>query len=722
MILSLIAALFVLLVAAFWSFQGVFSAAIMLVETIVALMVAFGYYEPLAGLVTEYIPEYANGSALVVLFAGTLTALRLLTDKFIPNNVQFPMPVDRAGGGLLGLLTGLLLIGTTLTGVQMLPLGPAPLGFQRVSFDPPGRRAVWLNPDGFAVGMASLLSTGRFGGEPLERAHPDLLGELATTNMGFQVESRRLLPPNSVVVKNYWQVDAIDSVTQTQQGETWKRDFAKSPPEDSSRKYMIVRLAIDGVAADKTDGTSEPSVVRFTPVQFRLVGKAAEGAVSPVVCASGLSDIFSEKIGAKLDPYRAQRVVKWKADQRFGLGNDNAAALSKDGKYQIDVAFEVSPDFSPWYVQFKSNARAEITPSQMLKKPPPTLEPPKPPPPKKGKKTEEDEDEDEAGGESTKKGDEAAGKKETAKPSEDSEDEEDEEGSSTKTKAKQPSKKDESSDEEEDEDSSGDAKPAKAKKATKKDDSEGESDDESSDDESKPAKSKPKAKKPADDDEESGTEEKSDGEQSAAATPKKPKVGDKPAGRTNVASAVEEATGVSSKLPVKIKKSDVPGGALSGGKLKEGHFVVEGVGGKINKGESVSEFVVPDDLVMVQIGAEKNFAGSTLGQALEFAKQALAQIFVTSEGGDQYFALGVYTAATVNGQRVLELQYWPEKREEMPERALEPARRLTTNLLKTAANQNDLKMGFLFLVPRGTHLVKFNTTSRNGQAIDIDAK
>jgi len=642
MILSLIAALFVLLVAAFWAFQGVFSSAIMLIETIVALMVAFGYYEPLAGLMTEYIPEYAHATALVALFAVTLTVLRLLTDKFIPGNVQFPMPVDRAGGGLLGLLTGLLLIGTTLTGVQMLPVGPAPLGFERISFDPPARRAIWLNPDGFAVGMASLLSSGRFGGEPLERAHPDLLGELATSNMGFQVESRRILPANAVTVKNYWMADSIDSVTQTQQGEGWKRDFAKAPPEDPSHKFLIARLLIDGVAADKTDSPAEPQLVRFTPAQFRLVGRAAEGAgAPPVFVAAGLSDIFSEKIGAKLDPYRAQRVVKWKADQRFAVGSDNAAALSKDGKYQVDVAFEVPAETSPWYVQFKSGARVELSPSQLLKKPPPTLEPPKPPPPKK------------------KKGDAAGEKKESTPPAGD----------------------------EDEEESGGDDQSKKTKQ--------------SSDDED---------------------EDESDSDEAAASHSSKPKVGEKAAGRTNVANAVEEATGVSAKLPVPLKRSDVPASALAAGKFKEGHVVVEGVGGKVPKSEAVTQFAVPEDLVMVQIGAEKNFAGSTLGQALEFAKRTLAQIFVTSESGDQFFALGVYTAATVNGKRILELQYWPEKREEMPERALEPARRLTTNLLKTAANQNDLKMGFLFLVPKGTHLVKFSTTSRNGQAIDIQVE
>jgi hypothetical protein len=313
------------------------------------------------------------------------------------------------------------------------------------------------------------------------------------------------------------------------------------------------------------------------------------------------------------------------------------------------------------------------------------LQPPKPPP-KKGKKVKSEEADEDESDETPKKPGAADSKKESATPSAD-EDEDEEESPPAKAKSGTPSKKDDAAENEDDE-SGGDEKPAKAKK---------KSDDE-------------------------GDEEAKSDEDAEAAAPKKPKVGEKAAGRTNVADAIEEATGVSAKLPVALKRSDVPSSALAAGKFKEGHVVVEGVGGKVPKSEAVTQFAVPEDLVMVQIGAAKTFAGSTLGQALEFAKQTLAQIFVTSEAGDQYFALGVYTAATVNGKRILELQYWPEKREQVPERALEPSKRLTTNLLKTAANQNNLKMGFLFLVPKGAHLVKFNTTSRNGQPIDIQVE
>src|SRR5262249_24186490 len=255
MILSLLAALFVVLVAAFWAFQGLFSSAIMLIETIAAIMVAFGYYEPLNNLWAEHIPEYGPGLALCVLFVVTLVVLRVAADKLIPTNVQFPLPVDRAGGGVLGLVIGLLLIGTTLVGIQLLPIGPTLLGFERLSTQAPGKRnSVWLNPDGFAVSMAGLLSSGRFGSETsFETSHPEYLADIGATNAGFQTESRRFMPSSVLTAKNYWKLDAIDQVSQQLNGEKWQREFTKAPPDDPSKRYLIVRVSLGSSAADKSE-------------------------------------------------------------------------------------------------------------------------------------------------------------------------------------------------------------------------------------------------------------------------------------------------------------------------------------------------------------------------------------------------------------------------------------------------------------------------------------
>lgn len=607
MILSLIAALFVLLVAAFWAFQGVFSSAIMLFETIAAVMIAFGFYEPLAAFLADKIPEYHSAVALVLIFVVTLVLLRLATDKLIAGNVQFPLPVDRAGGALLGLLTGLLVIGMALIGVQMLPVGPELLGFQRIPPQTPkARNTVWLNPDGFTIGLVNLLSSGRFGGTTVfADARPAFLEDLAANNLGVQVESRRDVPPQSLAARNYWFLNSIDEVLQQRSGDKWQREFKSVQPDDPARHYLVVRVGLDASAADEPGEGSTARVIRFTPAQFRIVGRVGEAGAPSWHMACGLSDLFSENQGFKLARHRALgRIVRWPIDQPFALANDNAAELLKDGKYVFDVAFEVPQDFKPIFVEFKSGARAELNQKMALAKPPPAEKPP--------------------------------------------------------------------------------AKPA------------------------------PKPRTPADEDEE---EEEEESEQETA-QPAKPKVGEKPPGRTSVATAIEERTGVSSKLPMPLKRSAFPASGVKGGKFAEGHIVFNPAEASASAAENVTEFAVPGDVRMVQIGAEAVFAGSLPGQVLEYAKRAIAQISIESDSGERYFAIGVYTAATIGGKRILEIQYWPEA--DVPERCLEPANHLKPNLLRTAADQGNLKMGFVFLVPPGTHIVKFHSSPRNSQEVNIE--
>lgn len=638
MTLSLLATLFVLLIAAFWAFQGLFSSALMLIETIVAVMVAFGFYEPLAATFSQHVPELAEPIALMAIFLATLVALRLATDRYLTGSAKFPMPIDRAGGGLLGLLSGLMCVGTVLVAVQMLPLGREILGFSRLDARAPAsRNSIWLNPDGFVVGLVNMLSSGRFGGaSSFAAAPPEFLTDLAARNFGVQTESRRVVPASCVAVQKYWRVDSVDAVEQQQSGDKWTRTFSKVVPDDPSRKFLVVRVQVDGVAADTTEEAGAVKMVRFTPAQWRIVGRGGDGRASGWAMASALSDIFSEKDSYVIDATRAGRLVKWPLDQHFGLSADNGKHLLKDGRYLLDVAFEVPADFEPWFIEFKHGARVELTKAHSADKPQPwPLSSPAP-----------------------------------AKPG-----------------AKPP------------------AKPAGKPKADADEDGE----------EDEPAK--PAPKKPASDEDEE-EEEQEEEQPPAKPAAKKPTVGEKQQGRTNVASAIEERTGISPKLPVRLKRGDFPASALRGGKFAEGHIVVNSPGQGVKSSDAVTDFQVPDDMRLLHIGAEATFAGSTLGQALEFAKRAVSQIFVTAEDGATYFAIGVYTAATINGQRVLEMQYWPEA--EVPERALQPPKTLKPNLLRTAADQNDLKMGFLFLVPPGAHIVKFNTSPRGGQTVDIE--
>jgi len=75
-------------VAFFQTIQGAFSALLMLVLTLLSAAVAVNFYGPIS---REYllanIPDYADATALVVLFAATLVILRTVADNFISGNV-----------------------------------------------------------------------------------------------------------------------------------------------------------------------------------------------------------------------------------------------------------------------------------------------------------------------------------------------------------------------------------------------------------------------------------------------------------------------------------------------------------------------------------------------------------------------------------------------------------------------------------------------------------
>ena len=114
MIFSLFVAVMVLLCAMFAVRQGLFSGVIMFIETTVACMVAFAFYEPLYELAKDSIgPGIGEPMALMILFGATLLGLRMASDKLIPGNVRVHMYLDWSGGALCGLFAGLILVGTS---------------------------------------------------------------------------------------------------------------------------------------------------------------------------------------------------------------------------------------------------------------------------------------------------------------------------------------------------------------------------------------------------------------------------------------------------------------------------------------------------------------------------------------------------------------------------------------------------------------------------------
>jgi hypothetical protein len=112
--------------------EGVYSAAIILVCTIFGGLIAFNFFEPLAGVLERgigFLSGYAEMVALMLLFCGSVTALRLITEHLAPTMVEMPDLVHRGGGLVLGAWTGWIIAGMFICALQTLPLHQNFLGY-----------------------------------------------------------------------------------------------------------------------------------------------------------------------------------------------------------------------------------------------------------------------------------------------------------------------------------------------------------------------------------------------------------------------------------------------------------------------------------------------------------------------------------------------------------------------------------------------------------------
>jgi hypothetical protein len=115
-------------------FQGLWSAAITIVNMLLAMIIATSFFEPICTAV-EKIGAAATYTYLLdfivlwVLFAISFGILRSISDLLSKNNVKFDMPVEMAGRSVLALFCGWLMVVFVAFSLQMAPLNAeSPLG------------------------------------------------------------------------------------------------------------------------------------------------------------------------------------------------------------------------------------------------------------------------------------------------------------------------------------------------------------------------------------------------------------------------------------------------------------------------------------------------------------------------------------------------------------------------------------------------------------------
>ena len=174
----------VLLIAYWWSNEGLFSAVLHMVCVITAGAFALALWEPLTMWIMSggSFDNYAWGFSLVGVFAITLLVLRVASDKIAPANIQFPSWANLAFGGAAGFVSGVLSVGICLIGAGYVQSTNNIMDYRGTARAEAGKEiekvnAPWLDVTYLTSAFYSKLSVGTlhpdlFGGMPLQQFNP----------------------------------------------------------------------------------------------------------------------------------------------------------------------------------------------------------------------------------------------------------------------------------------------------------------------------------------------------------------------------------------------------------------------------------------------------------------------------------------------------------------------------------------------------------------------
>jgi len=361
MLLSLLFFVLLLAIALSQATRGFFSALIMTVLTLCCCAAAVATHEWIAihALAPYWKPDFAHPLAMGATFGLSLLLLRLVFDRLIRRSCLLPAWVDRAGGGVCGLITAEIMVGMIAVCVQMIPFeGGSILGYSRVTPIPrnrPGGEQVkskgeaeaelWLRPDRFAMATASLLSRGIFSGRrSFYTDNPDVVEAVSWVNAVPATVSRYAKPKSIAIVST----EPVQFVYQMAPGnEKEHRPTTYEPIESKGdRELRMVRVQLLGGARD------ERKTHTFTPRQFRVVGRLPDDTYQQ------FTPIAIQQEDATQPTNRHIRFIK---DRGGDWPIIDETVIPRGDDDQVELVFELPKGFEPSFVEYKRGARAALS-------------------------------------------------------------------------------------------------------------------------------------------------------------------------------------------------------------------------------------------------------------------------------------------------------------------------------------------------------------------------
>ena len=285
MILNLLLLAFILAMAIFWSTQGLFSAFIHLVATVVAGALAFALWEPLTqGFLLDAVSSWAWTVGLLLPFGVALIVLRIVSNKVVGGNLKLPGLADQGLGGLVGAVAGVITVGVCLIGFGFLPLGARLLGYQPIEVKTNGTlgtptnddvtTSLWVPADSVAAGLYSLASTRGFASSrPLAMLRPDVATAASRFRVGQLYDENASLVANPSTVK-VAAVRVFDGELPPEVPALLGEFVSERAGTRDGDRLVLVTTAWEAV---KDSATYDGGVLRLPPSQALLLSGPAGG-------------------------------------------------------------------------------------------------------------------------------------------------------------------------------------------------------------------------------------------------------------------------------------------------------------------------------------------------------------------------------------------------------------------------------------------------------------
>lgn len=329
-----------------------------IIVAISACLVAFGFFEFLAGLL---IKRGNSGSMLaivpwahslgflllfVLVFAVLQTAVIQMTRKH-PIDLGF-LP-ERIGRVVLGIILGLIISGALMTFLTMAPL-PSKYPYER--FDPRNIKInspnkVLLNVDGFVTGLFGVVSNGSFSGrKSFACLHPDFLDQFFLNRLDSDVSLVSGSTPAIEIPRDKAVWPASENLKTQIEELNSEGKFMRTPGKPTgSYLLMVARVGIKKSAINQKQKINAGT---FTLSQLRLICKPRGYDGGPLE-GKGMN-VYP--LGYFKTANQIETNPKIKVERKDFSGN----SATKD----IDFVFAVPVGLHPALVEFKLNNIVQI--------------------------------------------------------------------------------------------------------------------------------------------------------------------------------------------------------------------------------------------------------------------------------------------------------------------------------------------------------------------------